>query len=115
MPDPIILVSTVCVTVTDRVRNACFKSLNKTLTTAGEANTTTTGAPHITNGTCPLTKTDLKNGVANQRRISYEQEYNIAMQNREREWKDRTDSQSRMFLSKPSRRWPNNEIPYLLG
>ena len=80
-------------------------------TTAGDT-TTTTGAPQITEGTCPLTQTDLDNGIANQRRISYEEEYRITKQNREREGKER---QNKLFLSKPTRRWPNNEIPYLLG
>ena len=77
----------------------------------------TTGQPHttisgqITNGTCPLTQTDLDKGIANQRRISYEEEEMITKRNREREYGNRNN---RLFLSKPTRRWPNNEIPYIL-
>ena len=77
--------------------------------TTGQPQTTISG--QITNGTCPLTQTDLDKGIANQRRISYEEEEMITKRNREREYGNRNN---RLFLSKPTRRWPNNEIPYIL-
>ena len=117
-PDPIILDLNrfysvqVLRSVVKIVKNATVGTTTGTETTTAGDTTTTTGAPQITEGTCPLTQTDLDNGIANQRRISYEEEYRITKQNREREGKER---QNKLFLSKPTRRWPNNEIPYLLG
>ena len=65
----------------------------------------------ITEGTCPLHREDLENGIANQRSITEEDEENNMKSMLLREF---SNSRKRLSLSNPSRHWPNNEIPYLL-
>ena len=92
-------------------REYCFKQVSSGAADIEEECEVETGAPVITEGTCPLQREDLENGIANQRSVTEEDEENNMKSMLMREF---SNSRKRLSLSNPSRHWPNNEIPYLL-